>query len=90
MIFKFLKPKNIFRDILSSCKGTFVEMFVSQNENEKYCYVLLSENQVPYFEKQFGNDGIKLSKDAEEYPGSNHSMKDNRIENFIRVAAPNY
>ena len=88
MIYKFLKPPNFYKEILSSYKGTFSEMFVSKNEKEKYCYVQLSEKQMSEFENHFGNDVIKLPRDADEYPGSIASMKNNTVENFIRVSSP--
>ena len=44
MIYKFLKPQNFFKGILSTYKGTFKEMFVPENENEKYCYVEQSKD----------------------------------------------
>ncbi len=88
MIYKFLKPHNFYKGVLSSYKGTFSEMFVSQNEKEQYCYVKLTEAQMPDFENHFGKDGIILPNNADEYPGSNESMKNNRIENFIRLESP--
>ena len=88
MIYKFLKPKNFYKGILSTYKGTFLEMFVPENENEKYCYVELAEKQSPVFINHFGGTEIKLVKNADEYPGNIQSMKNNRIQNFIRIEAP--
>ena len=88
MIYKFLKPHNFYKEILSSYKGTFNEMFVSKNESEQFCYVYLNEKQMQEFEKHFGSDVEKLPPDADEYPGSMASMKNNRIENYIRVESP--
>lgn len=85
MIYKFLKPVNFFKGILSSYKSTFSEMFVPTTEDELYCYVELTEKQLPDFTNHFG-ENIALLEKADEYPGSNESMKNNRIENFIRVA----
>jgi|PersoiStandDraft_1058852.scaffolds.fasta_scaffold109513_1 hypothetical protein len=88
MIYRFLKPQNFFKGILSTYKGTFKEMFVPENENEKYCYVELTEKQSIDFINHFGSTEIKLVKNADEYPGNIQSMKNNRIQNFIRVEAP--
>lgn len=85
MIYKFLKTSNFFKEILSSYKSTFSEMFVPKTENELHCYVDLTEKQLPDFINHFGKD-LELLENANEYPGSNESMKNNRIENFIRVA----
>ena len=87
MIYKFSKPSNFFKTILSSYKGTFAEMFVPKTEDEKYCYVELTEKQISDFKNHFGED-IELLENKDEYPGSNVSMKNNRIEEFIRVAHP--
>ena len=88
MIYKFLKPRNFYKEFLSSYKGTFTEMFVSTNESEQFCYVYLTEKQMPEFEQHFGSEVEKLPRDADEYPGSNASMKNNKVENYIRVEAP--
>ena len=88
MIYKFLKPSNFFKGILASYKSTFSELFVPKTEDEKFCYVELSDQQLQDFIDHFGN-GIEVLQNANEYPGSNESMKNNRIENFIRVAELN-
>ena len=85
MLYKFLKPSNFFKGILSSYKSTFSEMFVPKTEDELFCYVELTEIELPDFINHFGND-VALLENAHDYPGSNESMKNNRIENFIRVA----
>jgi hypothetical protein len=89
MIYKFVRPPDFFKSILPAYKGTFLEMFISKNENEKekYCYVQLTESQAAEFEKHFGDDTIKLPVNTDEYPGSYQSMINNRIEDFIRVAS---
>ena len=88
MIYKFLKPKHFYKRFLSTYEGTFVEMFVPENENEKYCYVQLTEDEVTVFFNYFDSSKIELVKNADEYPGNIQSMKNNRIQNFIRIASP--
>lgn len=89
MIYKFLKPRNFFKEVLSTYSGTFNEMFVPENENEKYCYVDLTEKQLLGFKDHFGDLKLLDNLDnKEEYPGNIQSMKNNRIQNFIRIEAP--
>ncbi len=87
MIYKFLKPPNFFKGILSNYKGTFKELFVPKNETEEFCYVELTEQQSIEFKNHFGNE-LNAVENIDEYPGNIASMKNHRIDNFIRVEAP--
>jgi hypothetical protein len=87
MIYKFLKPPNFFKGILSNYRGTYKQMFVPENAKEEYCYVELTEPQSIDFKKHFGNE-LNVVADINEYPGSIASMKNHRIDNFIRVESP--
>jgi len=57
-------------------------MCVPQTDDEKYCYVELTENQFPSFVQHFGDNGEKLEKDSDEYPAGINSKINNRIEKF--------
>ncbi|MDB5200141.1 MAG: hypothetical protein JWO92_2104 [Chitinophagaceae bacterium] len=89
MIYKFLKPPNLFKEVLTTYKGSYVEMCVPQTEDEKYCYVELTEKQFPAFAQHFGNNEIELQNDADEYPAGIHSKISNRIEKFTVVRPGN-
>lgn len=89
MIYKFPKPPNLFKDLLSTYKGSYVEMCVPQSADEKYCYVELSEKQFPDFAQHFGDNGEVLENDSEEYPAGINSKITNRIEKFT-VVRPTY
>ena len=85
MIYKFLKPPNLFKVLLATYRGSYVEMCVPQSEDEKYCYVELTEKQFPAFAEHFGEGGITLENNSDEYPASIHSKITNRIEKFTIV-----
>ena len=87
MIYKFLKPPNFFKEFLSNYKGTYEHLFVPKNEKEKFCYVELTEQQSIEFKIHFG-DELTIVENVNEYPGNIESMKNHRIDNFIRVEAP--
>ncbi len=89
MIYKFPKPNNLFKKLLPSYKGEYIQMCVPQAEDEKFCYVELTEKQLPVFLKHFGEDGINLDDNSEEYPASRNSKISNRIEKFT-VVRPHY
>ena len=89
MIYKFPKPRNFFKDLLSTYKGSYIEMCVPQSEDEKYCYVELTEKQLPAFLQHFGDNGEKLEHDSEEYPAGINNKINNRIEKF-RIVRPGY
>ena len=89
MIYKFLKPPNLFKDLLSTYKGSYVEMCVPQADDEKYCYVELTEKQFPAFAQHFGDNGEKLENNSDEYPAGINSKINNRIEKF-RIVRPSY
>ena len=89
MIYKFLKPPNLFKDLLSTYKGSYVEMCVPQTDDEKYCYVELTEKQFPAFAQHFGDNGEKLDNNSDEYPAAINSKINNRIEKF-RIVRPSY
>ena len=88
MIYKFPKPPNLFKTLLASYKGNFVEMCVPQSEDEKFCYVELTEKQYPVFIEHFGDNGEKLENTSEEYPAGITSKITNRIEKFTVVRRP--
>ena len=87
MIYKFLKPPNFFKGILPNYRGTYKQLFVPENAKEEYCYVELTEQQTIDFKNHFGND-LDIVENLNEYPGNIESMKNHRIDNFIRVEAP--
>ncbi len=87
MIYKFLKLKNFFKEVLSSYRGTFNELFIPENAKEEFCYVELTEQQSIDFKNHFGNE-LNVLENINEYPGNIESMKNHRIDNFIRVEAP--
>lgn len=64
-------------------------MCVPQTEDEKYCYVELTEKQFPVFIQHFGENGEKLENNSEEYPAGIKSKINNRIEKF-RIVRPGY
>lgn len=64
-------------------------MCVPQSEDEKYCYVELTEKQFPAFVQHFGENGEKLEKNSEEYPAGIKNKINNRIEKF-RIVRPGY
>ena len=88
MIYKFTRPENFFRGFLSTYKGQFIELCVPHTEDEKFCYVQLTDQQFPLFVQHFGDIGSPLPNKNEEYPGSSKSIITNRIERF-RVVRPN-
>jgi hypothetical protein len=85
MIYKFLKPPNLFKVLLATYKGSYIEMCVPQTDDEKYCYVELTEKQFQVFAQHFGENGTQLENNSEEYPASIQSKISNRIEKFTIV-----
>ena len=82
MIYKFPKSNNLFKGLLPSYKGEYIQMCVPEDDDEKYCYVELREKQFPIFAEHFGDNGVKLDNDTDEYPASRHTKTSNRIEKF--------
>lgn len=82
MIYKFAKPDNLFRGFLATYKGQFIELCVPKSDDEKFCYVELTEQQFPLFLKHFGETGTQLQNNYEEYPASGKNIIKNRIEKF--------
>lgn len=87
MIYKFLKPPNFFAGILPNYRGTYKQLFVPKNAKEEFCYVELTEQQSIDFQNHFGNE-LNVVEDIGEYPGNIASMKNHRIDNFIRIEVP--
>ncbi|MEO7292947.1 MAG: hypothetical protein ABIW34_07580 [Ginsengibacter sp.] len=82
MIYKFTKPDNFFRKFLATYDGQFIELCVPQTDDEKFCYVDLTDQQYPMFAEHFAEIGISLQSDYDEYPGSSKNIIANRIERF--------
>lgn len=89
MIYKFLKPPDLFKVLLANYNGSYVEMCVPQTEDEKYCYAELTEKQFNDFVQHFGDNGEQLPINSEEYPASIQSKITNKIEKFT-VVRPAY
>ena len=89
MIYKFLKPNKLFKELLPSYKGGYIQMCVPETDEEKYCYAELTAKQFPNFAQHFGEDGIKLDDNYDEYPASINSKISNRIEKFT-IVRPEY
>ena len=85
MIYKFPKPANLFKELLPTYKGTYIELCVPDNEDEKYCYIEFSEIQFQSFLQHFGDNGLILENNTDEYPASRQSKTNNRIERFTIV-----
>lgn len=64
-------------------------MCVPQTEDEKYCYVELTEQQFPDFAQHFGENELNLQNNSDKYPAGIDSKINNRIEKFT-VVRPGY
>ncbi len=65
MIYKFTKPENFFRKFLATYDGQFTELCVPQTDDEKFCYVNLTDRQYPGFAEYFSEAGTPLQTDYE-------------------------
>ena len=89
MIYKFPKPPKLFKELLPSYKGCYIQLCVPGSDDEKYCYAELAENQLASFTEHFGDNGTVLEQSAEEYPASMFCKTNNRIEKFTIVRQEN-
>jgi hypothetical protein len=84
MIFKFPNPINLLKELLKSFNGCYNALYIPNSEHEKFCYVFLTKTQIGTFLKHFGgNGGCVLADNSPEYPGSERSTINHRIDKFI-------
>lgn len=89
MIYKFRKPINLFKGLLTSFTEYYNVMYIPKTPKEKYCYVHLTTQQQKKFLSHFGaNGGCVIDKNSPEYPGTEINKLTRRNNKFIRLSRP--